>query len=56
MALTRMMATLLYDVEPNDPWVFVLTAVALAATTTLAALGPALKAAQVDPLTALRHE
>jgi putative ABC transport system permease protein len=56
IALTRMMASLLYDVKPNDPWVFVLTAVALAATATLAALGPALKAAQVDPLTALRHE
>jgi putative ABC transport system permease protein len=56
IALTRMMASLLYDVKPNDPWVFALTAVALAVTATLAALGPALKAAQVDPLTALRHE
>jgi putative ABC transport system permease protein len=56
LALTRMMASLLYDVKPNDPWVFVLTAGVLALTATLAALGPALKAAQVDPLRALRHE
>jgi ABC-type antimicrobial peptide transport system permease subunit len=56
LALTRMMASLLYDVKPNDPWVFVLTAMALAITATLAAAGPALKASQVDPLTALRRE
>ncbi|HEY1341310.1 MAG TPA: FtsX-like permease family protein, partial [Bryobacteraceae bacterium] len=54
--LTRMMTALLYDVKPNDPWVLAVAAAALAATAVAAAAGPALKAAHVDPLTALRYE
>ena len=54
--LTRFMASLLYDVKPNDPSTFALVAVALTSTVVLAAWGPALKAARVDPLVALRHE
>jgi putative ABC transport system permease protein len=56
LALTRMMASLLYDVKPNDPWVFAAASAALATTAVLAATGPALKAAHADPLTALRYE
>jgi putative ABC transport system permease protein len=54
--LTRMMTALLYDVKPNDPWVLAVASAALAGTALLAAVGPALKAAHVDPLTALRYE
>jgi predicted permease len=54
--LTRMMTALLYDVKPNDPWVLGVASAALAMTAMLAAAGPALKAAHVDPLTALRYE
>jgi putative ABC transport system permease protein len=54
--LTRMMTALLYDVKPNDPWVLGVASAALAMTAMLAAAGPALKAALVDPLTALRYE
>ncbi len=54
--LTRLMASLLYGVTPNDPAIFVAVAVALGATVLLASCVPALKAALVDPLTALRHE
>jgi putative ABC transport system permease protein len=56
LALTRMMASLLYDVKPNDPSIFAVAAVVLATTAVLATIGPALKAAHVDPLVALRYE
>ena len=56
LALTRVMTGLLYEVKPTDPATFVAVVGALA-TTALAACGaPALKAARVDPLIALRHE
>ena len=54
--LTRLMASLLYDVEPTDPLTFVAVAAALATTAFVACGGPALKAAFVDPAIALRHE
>ncbi|SPE41349.1 exported hypothetical protein [Candidatus Sulfopaludibacter sp. SbA3] len=50
------MATLLYDVKPNDPMTFAVVAIALTATAVLASLVPALRAARVDPLLALRYE
>jgi putative ABC transport system permease protein len=56
LALTRLMSSLLYDVKPNDPWTFAVVAIALATTALLAAGGPALKAAHVDPLTGLRYQ
>jgi putative ABC transport system permease protein len=56
LALTRLMASLLYDVKPNDPQTFAVVALTLAGTALLASWGPALKAAFVDPLIALRYE
>jgi putative ABC transport system permease protein len=56
LALTRLMSSLLYDVSPNDPPTFAIVAITLAATALLASWGPALKAALVDPLVALRSE
>jgi putative ABC transport system permease protein len=56
LGLTRFMASLLYEVKPNDPSTFALVAITLAATAALASWGPALKAALVDPLIALRYE
>jgi predicted permease len=56
VALTRLMESLLYDVKPADPPTFAAVAAALAATALLACWGPALKAALVDPMVALRHE
>jgi putative ABC transport system permease protein len=56
LGLTRLMTTLLYDVKPTDPWTFTAVVIALAATALLASWVPALKAARVDPLNALRWE
>jgi hypothetical protein len=55
-ALTRAMAGLLYDVEPTDPVTFVAVTTALATSALIACCVPALRAALVDPVTALRYE
>jgi putative ABC transport system permease protein len=52
----RFMASLLYDVSPDDTPTFAVVGLALAVTAVLASCGPALKAVGVDLLIALRHE
>jgi predicted permease len=52
----RRMAEQLYGVEGTDPLTFAVIATLLAAAALVACWLPARKAAQVDPLTALRHE
>jgi len=54
--LTRMMESLLYQVKPTDPQTFAAVAIALALTALIASWGPALKAALIDPVIALRCE
>ena len=56
LGLSRLMASLLYDVQPNDPLTFGAVTLGLGATALLATAAPALRAAKVDPLIALRHE
>ena len=56
LALTRVMTSLLYEVTPTDPATFAVVIVVLAATVLAACCGPALRAARVDPLVALRCE
>ena len=55
-SLTHLMAGLLYDVKASDPATFAAVAAALAVTAMLACWVPALKAARVDPMVALRYE
>jgi putative ABC transport system permease protein len=55
-AVTRVIASFLFETEPTDPLTFVITVVALAATTLMAAWIPARRAAHVDPVKALRAE
>jgi ABC-type antimicrobial peptide transport system permease subunit len=56
LLLTRTMGGLLYAVEPGDPLTFIAAAALLAVTAFAACVGPALKAALVNPLIALRCE
>ena len=56
LGFTRVLATLLYDVSVTDSATFVVTTAVLAAAALLAALIPALRAARIDPVQALRSE
>ncbi|MCI0351208.1 MAG: ABC transporter permease [Acidobacteriales bacterium] len=55
-ALTRLMSTLLFAVEPTDPLTWLAVALVLAAVAALACFVPARRATLIDPLTALRSE
>ncbi len=55
-AVTRLMAGMLFGVDPNDPPTFIGITVILALSAMLASWLPAWRASRVDPMTALRHE
>ena len=56
LAATRVVGSMLFGLEPNDPVTFAVGAVLLLLVALLAAMIPAWRAARVDPLDALRHE
>jgi putative ABC transport system permease protein len=56
LALTRVMAGLLFGISAQDPVTFALTPVVLLGAVALASLVPALRASRVEPVTALRDE
>jgi putative ABC transport system permease protein len=55
-ALTRLLATLLYETEPLDPLTFILTAVVLTLVATLASYVPARRGTRIAPNQALRAD
>ena len=54
--LGRMIASMLFGVEPLDLATFALVTVVLGLTTAISVAGPALRAARIDPAVALRSK
>ena len=56
LAVGRVLAQILYEVSPTDPFALVTSSLMLAAASLLACFFPARRATQVSPMTALRTE
>ena len=54
--LTRVFATILYGVRPDDPATFGIVTLTLAGLALVASYVPAHRASRVDPMIALRRE
>jgi ABC-type antimicrobial peptide transport system permease subunit len=53
---SRMLASFLYGTSVRDPWVMAVSVAALTAIAYAASLVPAVRAARIEPMTALRAE
>jgi putative ABC transport system permease protein len=56
LALSRVLQTLLFEIEPTDPLTFATAPLVLAAVVLIGCWLPARRAASVDPVEALRYE
>ena len=56
LAATRLVASLLYGLQADDPLTLFLSTAVLASVGVLAAYWPALRASRMDPVAALREE
>jgi ABC-type antimicrobial peptide transport system permease subunit len=54
LAMTRVVAQMLFAVEPTDPTTYAAVIAVLAAVAAIACLVPARRAAAIDPMRALR--
>jgi ABC-type antimicrobial peptide transport system permease subunit len=54
LLLARLLGTVLYEVSPFDPWAYVVAGPLVAGVVALASLVPAVRAARLDPMHALR--
>lgn len=55
-ACARLLTTMLFEVQPNDRWVYVAVAILLGLVTLLAGYVPARRACKIDPIAALRQD
>ncbi len=55
LALNRLLAGLLYGVQPTDPWTLVVVGAILIAVSVAACVNPARRAAGAEPVRVLRH-
>jgi ABC-type lipoprotein release transport system permease subunit len=56
LGLTRFLGSLLFEISPSDPLTFITMPLAVIFVATCACLIPARRAANVDPMVALRYE
>jgi ABC-type antimicrobial peptide transport system permease subunit len=56
MGTSRLVESLLFEMQPNDPRALTLAVSVLLTAALLAGYGPARRASRVDPMVALRHE
>jgi len=53
---SRVLASFLYEISPDDPWVLLASVAVLLGIASCASLLPALRAARIDPIVAIRCE
>jgi putative ABC transport system permease protein len=56
IAGSRLLTTMLFQVKPNDPEVYLAVAVLLGLVALVASYVPARRASRIDPITAIRQE
>jgi len=56
LGASRLVKSLLFETQPNDPWNLALAGGVLLSATILAGYAPARRASRIDPLAALRQE
>jgi ABC-type antimicrobial peptide transport system permease subunit len=56
LAMSQVLSSMLFETTARDPLVFVLVAALLLVVAAIASMAPAIRAARIDPMAALRGE